>query len=66
MTLFRPRLTSISAIALLAFTLAHAPDAQSATLDVTSATIADVQAAFATRKLSSEKLTSAYLARIKA
>lgn len=66
MTLFRLRLAAVSAIALLTLALAPAPAAQAATLDVTSASIADVQAAFATRKLSSEKLTSAYLARIKA
>ncbi len=40
--------------------------ARAATLDVTSASITEVQAAFATGKLTSEKLTNAYLARIKA
>ncbi len=39
---------------------------RAATLDVTTASITEVQAAFATGKLTSEKLTTAYLARIKA
>ncbi len=50
----------------LSVAMAFAPFAQAATLDLTTATIADVQAALETRKLSSEKLTAAYLARIKA
>lgn len=40
--------------------------ARAATLDVTRASITEVQAAFATGKLTSEKLTNAYLERIKA
>ncbi|MER8402591.1 amidase family protein [Mesorhizobium sp. M1348] len=36
------------------------------TLDLTRATVADLQTAFRSRKLSSEKLTALYLARIKA
>lgn len=50
----------------VAAVLLFAPAARAATLDLTTATIADVQAAFQTRKLSAEKLTAAYLARIKA
>ncbi len=56
----------LTARIVLAMALLSAPFARAATLDVTTATIADVQAALETRKLSSEKLTAAYLARIKA
>lgn len=50
----------------LSLAVAAASAARAATLDVTSASIPEVQAAFATGKLTSEKLTNAYLARIKA
>ncbi|MGE3474680.1 MAG: amidase family protein [Rhodospirillaceae bacterium] len=61
----RPKFIGVAAIAIAAV-MAFAPPVTAETLDLTSATIADVQAALGTRKLSSEKLTQAYLARIKA
>jgi amidase len=51
---------------LLAFVLAVAPLARAGTLDLKTATIADLQAAFKTGGLTSEKLTEAYLARVTA
>jgi amidase len=60
------KLRRLSAILALALTcLASAPAIHAATLDLTSATIADVQAAFKAG-LTSEKLTAAYLARVTA
>src|SRR5882757_1579016 len=51
---------------LLALALTFAPASHAATLDLDTATIADVQAAFKSGGLTSEKLTEAYLARVAA
>jgi amidase len=51
---------------LLAFTLALSPIAQAATLNLSTASIADIEAAYKTGHLSAEQLTRAYLARIAA
>jgi amidase len=51
---------------LLALGLALVPVARSATFDLTSATVADINAAFDKGALTSEKLTQLYLARIEA
>src|SRR5947207_2902839 len=58
----RVRSTAIA----VSFALAFGFNAQAATLDITTATIPEIQAAYATGKVSSEKVTQAYLARIKA
>ncbi len=50
----------------LSLALLFAPVADAATLNITSASISDVQAAYATGKLTSQKLTAAYIARINA
>jgi amidase len=50
----------------LSLALLFAPLADAATLNITSASISDVQAAYATGKLTSAKLTAAYIARINA
>src|SRR4051812_34057083 len=52
--------------ALLALALTCASLASAATLDLSTATIADLQAAMATGSLTSEKLVQLYLARIDA
>ncbi|MCX6951050.1 MAG: hypothetical protein NTV51_02515, partial [Verrucomicrobia bacterium] len=57
-------LPSLLASALLAFALAL--PLRAAPLDFTSATIPELQSAFAAGTLSSEKLTAAFLARIAA
>ena len=54
------------AATLLALTLALAPVARAGSLNLSTATIAEVQAAFKSGGLTSEKLTEAYLARIAA
>ena len=51
---------------IFATALSFASAAQAATLDLATATIADVQAAFGTGKLTAEALTQAYLARVSA
>ncbi len=61
-----PRVRSAVASVALVAAVASSSLARGETLDLTSATIADVQSALGTRKLSSEKLTQAYMARIKA
>src|SRR3954471_7548494 len=55
-----------SLVPLLALALTCAAPSRAATLDLKTATIAEVQVAFATGNLSSEKLTAAYLARVAA
>jgi len=56
------RLTAIA----LAVTLVLSPAVYAAPLDLTTATIADLNTAFAQKKLTAEQLTKAYLARIEA
>ncbi len=56
----RPALTALVLAALAALPLSSAP------LDLTKATIADLQAAYSAGSLTSEKVTAAYLARIAA
>src|SRR5882724_8169550 len=60
-----PLKTSVQVL-ILAASLAFATAAQAATLDLATATIADVQKAFGTGKLTSEALTKVYLARVAA
>ena len=56
----RGRIAAIS----LALTLGLSGTLTAATLDVTHATIPEIQAAYATGRLTAEKVTAAYLARI--
>jgi amidase len=50
----------------IALTLGHFSGVQAASLDITRATVPEVQAAYATGRLTAERVTAAYLARIAA
>lgn len=62
------RVNKFMRLTALAFSLSLilSPVAYAAPLDLTTATIADLNAAFANKSLSAEKLTAAYIARIEA
>src|SRR6185312_10463638 len=55
-----------SAAIAASFALTFSLSAQAATINITTATIPEIQAAYATGKLTSEKVTQAFIARIKA
>ncbi len=61
-----PKLRNSVATCALALTLGFSAVAQAATLDITRATIPEIQKAYATGRLSSERVTAAYLARVAA
>jgi amidase len=64
--LLAPARSTLVLAVLLALSTAHAAAARAEPFDLATATVADVQAAFADGSLTSEKLVRAYLARIAA